>query len=127
MIKWFYEKAPYNFGHGNTMRKPPPLMIIILLGFVLYFNNLFPFNKKYQAYKCNYIAANFGTDEETLKILKEFKGDPCMKEGNNRFKTYWEEKYEKLLVCKLMLKQKKYDSNTYIVGCDIKNPWWKFW
>ena len=50
-----------------------------------------------------------------------------MKEGNNRFKTYWEEKYEKLLVCKLMLKQKKYDSNTYIVGCDIKNPWWKFW
>ena len=107
------------------MKNLTPIIVVV---FFLYHFNLFPFSgKKYQAYKCNYIAANFGPDEEALKILKEFKGDPCMKEGDNRFKTYWDEKYEKLSFCQFKLKQKKYDSNIYFVGCDKKNPWWKFW
>ena len=107
------------------MKNLTPIIVVV---FFLYHFNLFPFSeKKYQAYKCNYIAANFGTDEETMKILKEFKGDPCMKEGDNRFKTYWPKKFKSLSHCQISLKIKKYDSNIYIVGCDKKNPWWKFW
>mgnify|MGYP001317998729 FL=1 len=105
-----------------------PILIIIVVGFILYQKGLFPFSgNKYQGYKCNYQAAMFGTDEETTKILKEFNGDPCMKEGDNRFKTYWSTKFKQLSVCQIWLRSKKHDSNIYFVGCDKKKPWWKFW
>ena len=105
-----------------------PILIIIAVGFILYNKGIFPFSgNKYQGYKCNYQAAMFGTDEETMKILKEFNGDPCMKEGDNRFKTYWPNKFKTLSYCQIWLRGKKYDSNIYFVGCDKKKPWWKFW
>ena len=57
---------------------------ILFYGGYLLFNWLF--GSTFIGYKCDYKSAVFGSDEETIKILNEFGGDPCEKKGKNRFK-----------------------------------------
>ena len=79
--------------------------------------------KKYHAYKCNYRAALFGPNAN--EIIKEFGGDPCMKKGNNRFKSYYPKKFKSLSDCQYWIDTEdmsylKAPKHKYVLGCDKK-------
>ena len=72
---------------------------------------------KYRAYKCNY---RYSSD-----VLQEFGGDPCMKKGNNRFKSYYSKKFKSLSDRQYWIDTEdmsylKAPSNKYVLGCDKK-------
>ena len=78
---------------------------------------------KYRAFKCNYRAAVFGPDAS--ENLKEFGGDPCMKKGNNRFKSYYSKKFKSLSDCQYWIDTEdmsylKAPKHKYVLGCDKK-------
>ena len=57
---------------------------IFIFGVVIYNVISYLFFPTYVGFKCDYRTANFGLS--SLSIIKEFNGDPCMKDGKNRFK-----------------------------------------
>ena len=91
---------------------------------VIYFlSNLFGSN--YVAYKCNYKSALFGSDAQTIKVLKEFGGDPCEKEGKNRFKSYYSKEFDSKSSCESYINNTsqstlKAPSSNFVLGCEKK-------
>ena len=96
---------------------------IISLGAVIYcFYKLITyfFFPTYVGFKCNYELANFGPN--SVIIIKQFNGDPCMKDGKNRFKTYFRKEFSKKSECINYVKYSKEIDvpSGYIVDCDKK-------
>ena len=107
----------------NESTKAAIQIIGVLLVIGLFVMFLGPWNEggKYRAFKCNYRAAIFGPDAS--ENIKEFGGDPCMKKGNNRFKSYYPNKFEDLTMCEIFRDTTdqsylKAPSDTYVVDCE---------
>ena len=85
----------------------------------------FLFGSNYVAYKCDYKSTMFGSDNHTTKILKEFGGDPCQKEGRNRFKSYYSKEFDSKSICEDYINTApqstlRAPSSTFILGCEKK-------
>ncbi len=109
----------------NESTKAAIQIIGVLLVIGLFVMFLGPWNEggKYRAFKCNYRAAIFGPDAS--ENIKEFGGDPCMKKGNNRFKSYYSKKFKSLSNCQYWIDTEdmsylKAPKNKYVLGCDKK-------
>jgi len=88
---------------------------VYFYGGYLLFNLLF--GSTFIAYRCDYKSAVFGTDKELIKILKEFGGDPCMKEGGNRFKIKLKE-FKSKEECENYLYRRSSSSDRYVYNCE---------
>ena len=90
---------------------------------IYFLSNLFGSN--YVAYKCNYKSALFSSDAQTTKVLKEFGGDPCEKEGKNRFKSFYSKEFDSKSSCESYINTTsqstlKAPSSNFVLGCEKK-------
>jgi hypothetical protein len=66
---------------------------IFIFGVVIYNVISYLFFPTYVGFKCDYRTANFGLS--SLSIIKEFNGDPCMKDGKIDLKHILEKSFLK--------------------------------
>ena len=98
-----------------------PIAKIFIFGVIIYNIISYLFFPTYLGFKCDYRTANFGPN--SASIIKEFNGDPCMKDGKNRFKTYFRKEFSKKSECMNYVKYSKEisaPSDRYIVDCEKK-------